>query len=101
MFNLKSLLFIDDLKDIKKFCFLKSAYLNYEQNNELNEMIEIFKSITTATEIMSELPLTEEQITASNIMLEKIQEDWSDNFIQLLEYGTKWLNNQKEDSKNE
>ena len=62
-----------------------------EYLDHVNEMIELFKGISTASEILSSLPLTEEQVELSNMFLEKIQKEWSDGFIPLLEFGVKWL----------
>ena len=59
-------------------------------------MSSMFKSIVSATEIMGELPLTDEQIESSNVLLEQLQKEWSDGFINLLEFGVKWLKKQNE-----
>ena len=63
----------------------------------LNECIEIYKSLSLATEIMGELPLTEEQIEAINILLESMQSDWKNQFVELLEYGVNQLKDVKGD----
>lgn len=74
----------------------EGVYQFIEYLDKLNEMGHMFKGINTATEIMGELPLTEEQIEVANVLLEKIQDEWSEGFIQMLEFGVKWLKNQKE-----
>ena len=54
---------------------------------KLNGLSNCFKSIVTASEIMSELPLTDEQIELANVVLEKMQYEWSKAFIKMLEMG--------------
>lgn len=64
----------------------------------LGEMSSSFKSLNIATEIMGEIPLSEEQIEMSNVLLNKIQKDWQKEFLKLLEVGVEWLKNQEDDS---
>ena len=63
----------------------------------LNECIEIYKSLSLASEILGELPLTEEQIEAINILLELFQSDWKNQFVELLEFGVNKLKDVKGD----
>lgn len=63
----------------------------------LKDNIHSFEVITDATSIISAMPLTEEQITAMNLLLEKMQDKWQENFLELLKIGVEWLENQKGD----
>ena len=71
-----------------------TKFLEYLDN--LNDMIKLFNSLTLSTEIMAEMPLTEEQTEVMNIYLEKMQEEWSETFMELLKVGVKWLEKNKE-----
>ena len=70
-------------------------FIKYLDN--LGEMSSLFKSLTTVTEIMGEIPLSDEQIEMSNVLLNKIQKDWQKEFLTLLEVGVEWLKNQEDD----
>lgn len=74
---------------------MTEKFIEYLDNVE--EMIALFKGTVLSTEIMGDLPLTEEQILVANAYLEKIQDEWSDGFIKLLEFGVKWLKKNKGD----
>ena len=63
----------------------------------LKDNIHSFEVIADATSIISAMPLTEEQITAMNLLLEKMQDKWQENFLELLKIGVEWLENQKGD----
>ena len=64
----------------------------------LKDNINSYESMAFATEFMGELPLTEEQETAINLMLEGLQDKWIENFLELLKIGVKWLEHQKGDN---
>ena len=66
-------------------------YKFIEYLDALNEQIVTFKSVVTATEIMGELPLTDEQIEASNVFLNELQKEWQKQFLEFLEFGVKWI----------
>ena len=70
-----------------------ATFLEYLDN--LKDMINLFESLNLSTEIMGEMPLTEEQVELTNVYLEKLQEEWSDGFLQLLKLGVKWLKKNK------
>lgn len=63
---------------------------------KLEEMITLYKGIVTSSEIMSELPLNEEVIEVANMYLEKLQKDWSEQFVEYLKYGVEWLEKNEE-----
>lgn len=69
------------------------TFLEYLDN--LKDMINLFESLNLSTEIMGEMPLTEEQVELTNVYLEKLQEEWSDGFLHLLKLGVKWLKKNK------
>ena len=70
-----------------------AEFLEYLDN--LKDMINLFESLNLSTEIMGEMPLTEEQVELTNVYLEKLQEEWSDGFLHLLKLGVKWLKKNK------
>ena len=70
-----------------------ATFLEYLDN--LKDMINLFESLNLSTEIMGEIPLTEEQVELTNVYLEKLQEEWSDGFLHLLKLGVKWLKKNK------
>lgn len=72
---------------------MNEKFLEYLDN--LKDMINLFESLDLSTEIMGEMPLTEEQVELTNVYLEKLQEDWSDGFLHLLKLGVKWLKKNK------
>ncbi len=72
------------------------VYNFIEYLDKLEEMIGLFKGVTTSSEIMGELPLTEEQILLANAYLEKIQTEWSKSFVSLLKFGVDWLEKNEE-----
>ena len=59
--------------------------------DELEEMINIFKTVSLCTDIMSELNLSEEQIDETNVLLDRIQREWSENFLKVLKFGMEWV----------
>jgi len=63
--------------------------------NAIEENCALFKGFVISTEMMGELPLSEEQITLANVYLKKTQEEWSDSFIELLELCITWLQHNK------
>ena len=63
----------------------------------LNECVELYKSLSLATEILGELPLSEEQVEAINIVLESFQSEWKKQFVELLEFGVDKLKEEKGD----
>ena len=71
-----------------------NKFLEYLDN--LSEMITVFKGLAAACEVTGDLPLSDDQIEAMNVYFDKMQEDWTDTFIMLLELGVKWLKNNKE-----
>lgn len=73
----------------------EGVYKFIEYLELLNEHTTLFKSLVTATEIMGELPLSEEQMEVANILLEKLQDDWTEQFNTLLEIGSKYVKAQK------
>lgn len=75
---------------------MNEKFLEYLDN--LKDMINLFESLNLSTEIMGEMPLTEEQVELTNVYLEKLQEEWSDGFLHLLKLGVKWLKKNKGES---
>jgi len=67
------------------------VYKFIEYLDALNEQITTFKSVVGATEIMDELPLTDEQIEASNVFLNELQTEWQKQFLEFLEFGIEWI----------
>jgi len=70
-------------------------FINYLDT--LNECVELYKSLSLATEILGELPLSEEQVEAINIVLGSLQSEWKKQFIELLEFGVDKLKEEKGD----
>ena len=62
------------------------VYVFIEQLEKLTEMCDLFKSLTLSSEIMSEMPLTDEQVEVANTYLKEAQEHWEDSFIEILEF---------------
>lgn len=65
-----------------------------EYLDTLEENIVLFKGVVTASEIMGDVAISEEQIEVSNVYLEEIQKEWSKQFVKLLEIGVEWLKSQ-------
>ena len=66
-----------------------NRFMEYLDN--LEEMIDLFRGLELSTDIISELPLTEEQITLGNYHFKKLQDKWCNNFVKLLEHGIEWI----------
>ena len=73
---------------------MTEKFLEYLDN--LKDMINLFESMNLSTEIMSELPLSEEQVEVANAYLEDIQSKREDAFLLLLEHGVKWIKHNKD-----
>lgn len=72
------------------------VYVFMEQLEKLTEMCDLFKSLTLSSEIMSEMPLTDEQVEVANSYLKEVQEHWEDSFIEMLEFLLTHLKKRKE-----
>lgn len=64
--------------------------------NSLKELITLFESMNLSTEIMGEMPLTEEQVELTNVYLERLLNNWEDTFLIMLQKGVKWIEHNKE-----
>ena len=64
--------------------------------NSLKELITLFESMNLSTEIMAEMPLTEEQVELTNVYLEGLLSNWEDTFLIMLQKGVKWIEHNKE-----
>ena len=62
------------------------VYVFIERLEKLTEMCDLFKSLTLSSEIMSEMPLTDEQVEVANCYLKDAQEHWEDSFMEILEF---------------
>ena len=69
-------------------------FLEFLQNIE--QLIELFKSMLLSTEIIQTLGLNEEQIEAGNVIIQELQHEWEDTFIMAMEIGLEWLKQNKE-----
>ena len=67
--------------------------------NSLKELITLFESMNLSTEIMGEMPLTEEQVELTNVYLEGLLNNWEDTFLIMLQKGVKWIEHNKEKDK--
>ncbi len=76
---------------------MTEKFLEYLDN--LKDMINLFESMELSTEIMEELPLSEEQVEVANAYFQGLQSNWEDTFLALLEYGVKWIKHNKENKK--
>ena len=65
--------------------------------NSLKELITLFESMNLSTEIMGEMPLTEEQVELTNVYLDGLLSNWEDTFLIMLQKGVKWIENNKEE----
>lgn len=65
--------------------------------NSLKELITLFESMNLSTEIMGEMPLTEEQVELTNVYLDELLKNWEDTFLIMLQKGVKWIENNKEE----
>ena len=72
---------------------MTEKFLEYLDN--LKDLINLFERIVLSTELIKDLPLTEEQVYAINAYLSKIQGEWENTFLELLEYGVKWIKHDK------
>ena len=75
----------------------EGVYKWLEYLDLLKDNINSFEIIVGATELMGEMPLSEEQIEAMNAILNGVQESWQENFLELLKLGVKWIEHQKGD----
>ena len=73
---------------------MSEQFIEYLDN--LRDMCNLFENMTVATEIMSEIPLTEEQVAVANAYFEKFQSEWETGFLKLLEVGVTWIKKNKE-----
>jgi len=64
--------------------------------NSLKELITLFESMNLSTEIMGEMPLTEEQVELTNVYLDSLLSNWEDTFLIMLQKGVKWIEHNKE-----
>ena len=64
--------------------------------NSLKELITLFESMNLSTEIMGEMPLTEEQVELTNVYLDSLLSNWEDAFLIMLQKGVKWIEHNKE-----
>ena len=64
--------------------------------NSLKELITLFESMNLSTEIMAEMPLTEEQVELTNAYLDGLLSNWEDTFLIMLQKGVKWIEHNKE-----
>lgn len=74
----------------------EGVYKFVEYLEQLEKLITLYKGVVTSSEIMGELPLTEEQIEVANIYLEKLQKDWSEQFVEYLKFGVDWIEKNEE-----
>ena len=66
-----------------------------EYLDSLKELINLYKAMQLSTEIMEQLPLTEEQIELVNAYLNELLSHWEDSFLIMLKRGVKWIEHNK------
>lgn len=66
-----------------------------EYLDSLKELISLFETMQLSTEIMEQLPLTEEQIELVNAYLNELLSQWEDSFLIMLKQGVKWIEHNK------
>ena len=66
-----------------------------EYLDSLKELISLFETMQLSTEIMEQLPLTEEQIELVNAYLNELLSHWEDSFLIMLKQGVKWIEHNK------
>ena len=66
-----------------------------EYLDSLKELISLFETMQLSTEIMEQLPLTEEQIELVNAYLNELLSHWEDSFLIMLKRGVKWIEHNK------
>ena len=69
-------------------------FLEYLDN--LHDLIKFYESMQLSSEIMGNMPLTEEQVKLTNVFLEKLQKEWEDSFLTLLELGVESIKKNRE-----
>lgn len=67
-----------------------------EYLDSLKELINLYEAMQLSTEIMAQLPLTEEQIELVNAYLNEVLSHWGDSFLIMLKQGVKWIEHNKE-----
>ena len=72
-----------------------------EYLDSLKELISLFETMQLSTEIMEQLPLTEEQIELVNAYLNELLSHWEDSFLIMLKQGVKWIEHNKGVKKDE
>lgn len=75
------------------------VYKFLEYLDVIKDNIQIFESLVFASELIAELGITEEQAEVGNVLLEKMQREWEEEFLKVLKYGVKWIEHNQEDKK--